>query len=241
MAGGFLSGLGQGLSALGGTVQNHMAGKRQDEAVAESTRRFTLEQELAEKARRDRNNQWGVDDQNRQGAMMQQQSQFDASQAAQQSRDNNAYGMQMMQMDFADQNAKIQQALERDRNASYRIQAQNSGGGGAAYDREIRAQRLTQAQAPLMSRLKQITDVLYDPMKQWQGPSPGDEALREEATKIQMRLDAFQAELEKDLIPQGPAKAALDTALSGVTGGGGLASTAPQRQDPFFAAASKRF
>lgn len=196
MAGGFLMGLGQGLQRAAGSVGEYAENR-------ENKRRFDLSQELAEKARRDQNNRWGVEDQNAQFRNALAEKNF----LADESFRKNQYGMDLMRMDYAAQNADRQYELEKQRNASYDIMARNQGARNAPYDRMLEEQRLIQAMGPLRDELKVLEGKAIIPSM----------VTEEDAARmgyIRTILDRYQQQLQRSLVPnQDPI--ALNQALGG--------------------------
>lgn len=144
MPGGFLSGLGQGLQQAGGVVQNFQAQKEKDKLIAEDQRRWTLEQALAERSRRDRANQAGVEDLYRQGALMQDQDQFNTSQGNLQRNADRAMGLDIMGMERSAYDADQQRLLTKqsiDQQGEY-YRGQNANNANRYTDRMYGAQIL---------------------------------------------------------------------------------------------------
>lgn len=205
MAGGFLMGLGQGLQRAAGTVGEYAENR-------ENKRRFDLSQELAEKARRDQNNRWGVEDQNTQF----RNALAEKNDLADEAFRKNQYGMELMRMDYAGQNADRQYELEKQRNASYDIMARNQGARNAPYDRYLEEQRLVQAMGPLRDELKVLEGKAIIPSMVTK-----QDAARMEY--IRMILDRYQQQLQRSLVPN-----VEPIALNSALGGGADALSTPK-------------
>lgn len=228
-----LLGLGQGLQQAAGTVGDMYRQK-------ESNRRYGLEQDLAERERRDRVNADGVAAMDRQAGLMQDQKQFEIKNAADQSFRNNSYGMDMMRLDHDAMNANREYELGKERNAVNRIMANNQGiARGGGQDRLLDEQRRQQLLNFLGGQRQKIDAKMAD--LAYLRASPAEKEMdQQRLQELDLQMETLNQSLMRDLLPPSDNAnlrtnmEAIQKALGGGAGRAGrVQATPPPNGKPF--------
>lgn len=205
MAGGFLSGLGQGLKGASGVLGDHVESRRQQHLLAQRDKEFQLSHELAQKEYALRQNQAGVDE-----MMAQHKADVDQQTLDEQRRyHNTSTGLNEMELMYKARMGDAANANDLLRTQGLNQYYQKMGNAAMARtgeDHFYDVQRLTAAMAPLERELRD----LQDPMSQFM---PGAEERASRAQILQMQLDEYQKEIRKSMGMGEPA--ALNLALQG--------------------------